>query len=83
MKRMRFADVRTFLHGDSARRRQALTDAIAAGVESGDFPAGTDPDVAAVAISGAVIYSRLMTDTPFAPERATSLVDLVLGRPAR
>lgn len=77
------ADVRTFLHGYSARRRRALTDAIAAGLASGDFRAGTDPETAAVAISGAVVYSRLMTDAPFDPERATSLVELVLGRPER
>ena len=71
--------VRDFLHGYAARRRQRLTDTIAAGVDSGDFPSRVDPDAASVALAGAMFYRRLMTaDAPEA-EFITRLVDTVLG----
>lgn len=74
------AGVREFLHGYSARRRQALVDAIAVGVERGEFRPG-DPDVSADALSGAVFYRRLMTGRPVAPDEVPALVDEVLGLP--
>ncbi len=70
-----------FLHRYSARRRQGLTDVIAAGVASGEFPAAVDADRAATALSGAVFYRRLMTADPVTPAEVPALVDTVLGRP--
>ena len=71
--------IRDFFHGYSARRRQRLTDAIAAGVASGQFSERIDPDAASAALSGALFYRRLMTaeapDTNF----VATLVDTVLG----
>jgi TetR/AcrR family transcriptional regulator, regulator of autoinduction and epiphytic fitness len=71
--------VRSFHHGYSARRRQALVAAIDEGVVSGEFRVG-DPDVSADALSGAVFYRRLMTAHPVRPEDVPALVDEVLGR---
>jgi TetR/AcrR family transcriptional regulator of autoinduction and epiphytic fitness len=71
--------VRDFHHTYSARRRQRLTDTIAAGVKAGEFPARVDPDAAPVALAGAMFYRRLMTaDAPDA-EFIRRLVDTVLG----
>jgi TetR/AcrR family transcriptional regulator, regulator of autoinduction and epiphytic fitness len=71
--------VRAFHHAYSARRRQRLTDTIAAGVEAREFPAHVDPDAASVALAGAMFYLRLMTaDAPDA-EFIARLVDTVLG----
>ena len=44
-----------------------------------DFPAHADPELAALALLGAIFYRRLMTAEPFDPERASDLVDTVLG----
>jgi TetR/AcrR family transcriptional regulator, regulator of autoinduction and epiphytic fitness len=71
--------VREFHHRYAAGRRQGLVDVIAEGVAAGDFPAGTDPEIAAVALLGPVFYGRLMAGRPFDPGRAADLVDLVLG----
>jgi TetR/AcrR family transcriptional regulator of autoinduction and epiphytic fitness len=71
--------VRDFLHRYSARRRQRLTDTIAAGVEAGELPSRIDPDAASVALAGAMFYRRLMTaDAPDA-EFIGRLVDTVFG----
>jgi TetR/AcrR family transcriptional regulator of autoinduction and epiphytic fitness len=72
-------EVREFHHGYSARRRQALVDAIARGVAEGDIAATTDPELAAIALSGAIIYRRVMTGEPFDPARTDDLVRTVLG----
>ena len=71
--------VRDFHHTYSARRRQRLTDTIAAGVAAGEFPSRIDPDAASVALAGAMFYRRLMT--PDAPDAdfIGRLVDSVLG----
>jgi AcrR family transcriptional regulator len=71
--------VRAFHHAYAARRRQRLTDTIAAGRDVGEFPSHIDPDTAAVALAGAMFYRRLMT--PDAPDAdfITRLVDTVLG----
>lgn len=73
--------VRAFLHRFTQRRRRALTRAIRAGVDAGELPAHVDPDLAATALSGAVIYRRIMTATPFEPSRLDELIDTVLGPP--
>jgi AcrR family transcriptional regulator len=71
--------VRDFHHAYSARRRQRLTDTIAAGIEAGELPARIDPEVASVALAGAMFYRRLMTaDAPDA-DFISQLVDTVLG----
>ncbi len=71
--------VREFLHNYSARRRQALVDAIADGVERGDFPVDLDADLASLALSGPIFYRRLMTSEPFDPAVVSALIDTVLG----
>lgn len=70
--------VAEFWHGYSARRRQALVEAIADGVRAGEIPV-VDPDLAAVALSGAVFYRRLMTPEPMTAEEVEGLVTSVLG----
>jgi hypothetical protein len=52
---------------------------IAEGVAAGDFPAHLDPELAALALLGAIFYRRLMTVEPFDPQRASELIDTVLG----
>lgn len=71
--------VREFLHGYSARRRQALTDTIAEGVATGEFPGSVDPDLASQALSGALFYRRFLTGSPFAPAEVGALIDSVLA----
>ncbi len=71
--------LRTFHHNYSAERRQSLIDVIEQGVASGDFPEHLNPELAAMALLGPIIYCRLMTSEPFEPERADDLVDTVLG----
>jgi AcrR family transcriptional regulator len=71
--------MREFHHTYSARRRRRLTDTIAAGVGTGEFPSRIDPDAASVALAGAMFYRRLMTpDAPDA-EFIRRLINSVLG----
>jgi TetR/AcrR family transcriptional regulator of autoinduction and epiphytic fitness len=77
----RDAGLRRFHHRYSAERRQSLIDVIAEGVAAGDFPAGLDPELAALALLGPIIYSRLMAREPFDPARTRELVETVLGVP--
>jgi TetR/AcrR family transcriptional regulator of autoinduction and epiphytic fitness len=72
--------MRDFLHTYSSRRRQRLTDTIAAGIAAGEFSARTDPDAASVALSGAMFYRRLMTADASDAAFIAGLVDTVLGR---
>jgi TetR/AcrR family transcriptional regulator of autoinduction and epiphytic fitness len=71
--------LRGFHHNYSAERRQGLIDVIAEGIATGDFPRHLDPELAAVALLGAIVYCRLMTGEPFDPDRSPDLVDTVLG----
>jgi AcrR family transcriptional regulator len=73
--------LREFHHRYSADRRQALIDLIAHGVADGEFEASVDPELATVALLGAIFYRRLMSGEPFEPARASELVDTVLGLP--
>lgn len=73
--------IRAFFHRFSQRRRRALTRAIRAGVASGEFPAHVDPDLAATALSGAIVYRRVMTADRLAPSRVDELITSVLGPP--
>jgi TetR/AcrR family transcriptional regulator of autoinduction and epiphytic fitness len=72
--------LRKFHHQYSAERRQSLIDVIAEGVASGDFANYLDPELAALALLGPIIYQRLMSGEPFNPERASNLVETVLGQ---
>jgi len=77
--------LRAFHHRYSAMRRQSLIELIAEGVEAGEFAAGTDPELATVALLGAVFYGRLMSAEPFDPASTSELVSAVLppARPGR
>lgn len=66
-------------HDGNDRRRAALVDAVAAGVRAGELRADLDPDLAALALAGAVTYRRLLTGEPLPADRVDPLVDLVLG----
>lgn len=72
--------VREFLHRYSRLRRQVLIDTIAEGVTAGDFPADLDPETAALALVGPIIYRRVMTADPLEPSEVSALLDTVLGR---
>lgn len=74
--------VQAFHHRYNAERRQALIDLIARGVDAGEFRSGLDPELATVALLGAIFYRRLMTGEPLPPHRAGELVELILGRDA-
>ncbi len=71
--------VREFHHRYSAERRRSLVAVIAEGVAAGDFGARLDPELAALALLGAIFYRRLMSAEPFDPNRASDLIDIVLG----
>jgi TetR/AcrR family transcriptional regulator of autoinduction and epiphytic fitness len=73
--------VREFHHRYSADRRQALVDLIEQGINEGDFHADLQPELATVALLGAIFYRRLMTSEPFDPRQAAELVVAVLGQP--
>jgi TetR/AcrR family transcriptional regulator of autoinduction and epiphytic fitness len=78
----RDARVQAFHHRYNAERRQALIDLIARGVDAGEFRSGLDPELATVALLGAIFYRRLMTGEPLPPHGAGELVELILGRDA-
>jgi AcrR family transcriptional regulator len=74
-------EVRRLHHGYNARRRAALVEAIADGKSSGEPGFDVDPELAALALAGAVVYRRLMTPHPLAADEVVPLVETVL-RPA-
>jgi TetR/AcrR family transcriptional regulator, regulator of autoinduction and epiphytic fitness len=73
------AEVRAFHHAYASARRKALVEAIAQGVRDGSFPAGVDPDIAATAMAGTIVYRRVMTDTPFRRDDVPALIEALLG----
>ena len=73
--------LRRFHHRFQAEARQPLIALIAEGRATGDFRADLDPELAALALLGAIFFRRLMTAEAFDPNRARDLVDTVLGRP--
>lgn len=75
----RHAEVADFLHAYSAGRRETLVSTLREGVAAGELPAGFDPEMASLALSGAIFYRRSMTAEPFAAEDVPALVALVLG----
>jgi AcrR family transcriptional regulator len=74
--------LRDFHYRYSGERKSGLVRLIADGTAGGDFDPDTNPELAAVALLGAIFYSRLMSSQPFAPARARELVNAVLA-PAR
>jgi hypothetical protein len=74
-------DLRRFHHRFQKEARRPLVRLIAEGVARGDFRAGTDPELAALALLGVIFYRRLMSGDPFDPEHARKLVATVLGPP--
>ncbi len=73
-------EVARFLHGYSSKRRQTLIKAIEEGISRGEFPDDLDPELAALALSGPIIYCRLMTDNPFELSQVKPLIEIVLFR---
>lgn len=72
-------EVAEFLHGYSARRRQTLVDVVQRGIDSGELPSHLDAELAALALSGPVIYCRTMTPHPLPVARTRQLAAMVLG----
>lgn len=73
-------EVSRFLHDYNSRRRSVLVETIRKGVASGELPSALDPELAALALIGPIVYRRLMTAMPMDAQQATSLAELVLGR---
>jgi TetR/AcrR family transcriptional regulator, regulator of autoinduction and epiphytic fitness len=73
--------VAAFHFGYAAERRAELARAIRAGIDAQEISATVDVDLAVVLLLGPIFYMRLMSTTPFAPDRAGKLVDAVLARP--
>jgi TetR/AcrR family transcriptional regulator of autoinduction and epiphytic fitness len=71
----------SFLHQYSDRRRQALVDAVAAGVASGEIAPTVDAELAGIALAGAIVYCRLLTAESFEPAAVGRLMTTVLGEP--
>ena len=71
--------VREFHHRYSTERRGVLIALVTRGIERGDFSAELDPELATVALLGAIFYRRLMTAEPFGPAQVGELVEMVLG----
>lgn len=74
-------EVARVLHTYAAQRRTRLVEVIRGGVADGRIAADVDPELAAVAVVGAVLYRRTMTARPMSEDEATRLVALVLGPP--
>lgn len=72
-------EVAEFVYAYNDTRRQTLIDVLREGVAAGELPDAFDPKTAALALSGALFYRRLMTSGPDASEDVEGLVALVLG----
>ena len=77
----RHPEVRAFLHRFNDQRGRALVDAVADGVTSGEIADQVDPELAAAALAGTIIYRRVMTGERFDPARVPQLIVTVLGEP--
>jgi AcrR family transcriptional regulator len=71
--------LRRLHHRYNEHRRAALVTAIAVAAEAGDARPDIDPELAAVALAGAVMYRRLMTSRPLRDDEVEPLVATVLG----
>ena len=70
--------VRDFHNRFSAERRAVLVNLLQAGVEHGDLPPTTDPELLADALVGPIVIRRLMMNAPCDPGLVPSLVDQIL-----
>jgi len=70
--------VRDFHNRFSAERRTVLVDLLRSGVENGDLPGRSDPELLADALVGPIVLRRLMMAEPYDPALVPSLVDQVL-----
>ncbi len=73
--------VRAFHNRFSAERRAVLVDALRAGVEAGELPDDTNPELLADALVGPIVLRRLMTSEPCDPDLVPQLVDQILPVP--
>jgi AcrR family transcriptional regulator len=73
--------VRDFHHRFSAERRAVLVDLLRSGVEQGELPRSTDPELLADALVGPIVLRRLMMDQPCDRHIVPALVDQVLPPP--
>jgi AcrR family transcriptional regulator len=71
--------VRRLHHRYNDRRRAALVAAVAAAVTAGQTHPSVDPDLAATALAGAIIYRRLMTARRLTDDEIEPLLNTVLG----
>jgi AcrR family transcriptional regulator len=70
--------VRDFHNRFSAERRAVLIDLLRSGIESGDLPTTSDPELLADALVCPIVLRRLMMPEPCDPDLVPSLVDQVL-----
>ena len=73
------AAVAAVLRRYSATRGQALTDAIATGIQTGEFDERLNARTAATALSGAIFYRRLIMKEPFSRRQVKTLIETVFG----
>ncbi|MCR4267831.1 TetR/AcrR family transcriptional regulator [Nitratireductor sp. ZSWI3] len=73
------AEVAHFLHEYSAHRRETLVALLRDAVAAGELPVDFDAETAALALSGAIFYRRLMTPKPYLSEEMPALVAAILG----
>jgi AcrR family transcriptional regulator len=72
-------EVAQFLHDYSNGRRQSLIKAVEDGIESGELSEDLDADIVSLALSGPIIYCRLMTGVSFELKQVRPLINLVLS----
>ena len=72
-------EVAEFLHTYSARRRQTLTDTIQRGIDAGELCGAIDAELAALALSGTVVYRRVLSPSPLSVEEGRRMVELIVG----
>lgn len=70
--------VRDFHCRFSEERRHVMVNLLREGIESGELPADTDPEILADALVGPILVRRLMTFQPFEPSLVPTLVDQLL-----
>jgi AcrR family transcriptional regulator len=76
--------VRDFHNRFSSERRAVLVDLLRSGIDSGDLPPASDPELLADALVGPIVLRRLMLPERCDPGLAPRLVDQVLPpAPAR
>lgn len=75
--------VREFHCRFSAERRDVMVGLLRDGVEGGELPPDTDPEILADALVGPILLRRLMLHQPFDPDLVPHLVDQLLPAPPR